>query len=256
MPDVLAHLPDSEREDAANALAHFLATLGQPMASELPQPGRGGTRGEAVSLGGLRGLSFAGEDAVRIGAARSVGGEVFRRESGGVPRTTAGGPRPGGRMPDCHLERAEAADLASYLLRDQELTPLTPFSPEPALAARGKAVHRAPLPRLPPHTGEPLASPVLTDSASCVRARAVSSDQPGAWPQYPLAERQRAGCGRRFQRRQGLDAEEEVQLTLTRLNCLACHQRDASRRSRGRSAASISPARRTSWGSRAACRHR
>jgi cytochrome c2 len=33
MPDVLAHLPEAQREDAANALAHYLATLGQPTRS-------------------------------------------------------------------------------------------------------------------------------------------------------------------------------------------------------------------------------
>ena len=37
MPDVLGHLPEAQRQDAANALAHYLATLGKLVASELPK---------------------------------------------------------------------------------------------------------------------------------------------------------------------------------------------------------------------------
>ena len=36
MPDALVHLPESERDEAANALAHFLASLGNPLVSALP----------------------------------------------------------------------------------------------------------------------------------------------------------------------------------------------------------------------------
>lgn len=225
MPDVLAHLPEAQREEAANALAHYLATLGQPKASELPQP-------DAVERG--RTLYHS------VGCVACHAPE--KRLSGSVPL----GPlaekytvaslaaflerpldiRPGGRMPDGQLKRTEATDLANYLLREQR-TPPPAFSPDPLLAARGKALfaeyrchacHRA---------EDPLGPPVLTAFSKLREGEGCLSDQRGAWPHYPLAENQRAALRAVLSE----DARvwtpaEEVQLALAQLNCVACHQRD------------------------------
>ncbi len=193
MPDVLAHLPEAERADAANALAHFLASLGKPTTAALPAA-------EAVEHG--RALYH------------SVGCVACHSPEKALPGSVPLGPlaekytlasltaflqdplaaRPSGRMPDSHLEHAEAEDIASYLLRGQK-APLETFQPDAALAARGKQLfveHRC---HACHSTGEKIAPPALTALTALNKVRADEgclSEKRGAWPHYPLSENQRA----------------------------------------------------------------
>jgi mono/diheme cytochrome c family protein len=228
MPDVLGHLPEAQREDAANALAHYLATLGKPVASELP-------KADAVERGAK--LYHSVGCVACHAPEKALAGSVLSVPLGPLAEkyTVASlaaflerplDVRPGARMPDCHLERAEAADIASYLLREQkEAMPV--FQPDVALAARGKALfveHRC---HSCHSTGEKFTPPALTAFSKLRAGEGCLSDKLGAWPRYPLAENQRASL------RAVISSEaktwtpaEQVQLALTRLNCLACHQRD------------------------------
>lgn len=226
MPDVLAHLPEAERADVGNALAHFLATLGKPSVAALPAA-------EAVERG--RKLYH------------SVGCVACHSPEKALPGSVPLGPlaqkytlaslttflqdplaaRPDGRMPDCHLEHAEAEDIASYLLREQKAATEI-FRPDAVLAARGKALfvqHRCDACH---SMGEKGAPPALT-ALSKVRAdEGCLSEKRGAWPHYPLSENQRALLRAALaDEAKAWTPAEQVQLTLTRLNCIACHQRDA-----------------------------
>lgn len=225
MPDVLAHLPEAERMEAANALAHFLASLGKPAASALPAA-------EAVERG--RKLYH------------SVGCVACHSPEKALPGSVPLGPltekytlaslteflqdplaaRPSGRMPDSHLEHAEAEDIASYLLREQK-APLETFQPDAALAARGKQLfveHRC---YACHSTGEKLAPPVLTALSKVRASEGCLSDKQGAWPHYPLSVTQRTAVKAALAEETKVwTPAERVQLTLTRLNCIACHQRD------------------------------
>jgi mono/diheme cytochrome c family protein len=225
MPDVLAHLPEAERTGTANELAHYLASLGKLSAPALPAA-------EAVERG--RKLYH------------SVGCVACHSPEKALPGSVPLGPlaqkytlasltaflqdpltaRPSGRMPDSHLEQAEAEDIASYLLREQK-APLETFQPDAALAARGKqsfVEHRC---HACHSTGEKIAPPALPALSKVRAGEGCLSEKRGAWPHYPLSENQRAAVKAALA--DEADAEtpaEQVQLTLTRLNCLACHQRD------------------------------
>jgi mono/diheme cytochrome c family protein len=225
MPDVLGHLPETQRDEAAKALAHFLATLGKPAVSALPAA-------EAVERG--RALYH------------SVGCVACHSPEKTVPGSVPLGPvaekytlasltaflqdplaaRPSGRMPDSHLEHAEAGDIASYLLREQE-APLEPFQPDAALAASGKQLfveHRC---HACHNTGEKIAPPALSALSKLRSGEGCLSGKRGAWPHYPLSENQRASL-RAALAEEGREwtPAEQVQLTLTRLNCIGCHARD------------------------------
>jgi mono/diheme cytochrome c family protein len=222
---VLGHLPEAQREDGANALAHYLASLGKPAAQVLPIA-----------------------DAVERGRKlyHSVGCVACHSPEKSLPGSVPLGPltekytlasltaflqdplaaRPAGRMPDSHLEQSEAEDIASYLLREQK-APLETFSPNAALAAQGKALfveHRC---HACHSTGEKFAPPAVTALSNARASEGCLSEKRGAWPHYPLSENQRAAL------RAALADEaktwtpaEQVQVTLTRLNCIACHTRD------------------------------
>jgi mono/diheme cytochrome c family protein len=224
MPDVLGHLPAAERAGAAEALAHYLASLGvAPPAVTKPAP-----------------------DAVERGKAlyHSVGCVACHSPETPLPNSVPLGPleekysvaslakfledplevRAGGRMPDLHLERAEAQNIASYLLRNQ--TSPAAFKPDAQLAARGKALftqHRCDA----CHTvSGVLATPALAALDKVRPERGCLSAQPGAWPLYPLSDAQRTAVRAALTApATALSVAENVELSLTRLNCLACHQR-------------------------------
>jgi mono/diheme cytochrome c family protein len=225
MPDVLAHLPEAERGDAANALAHFLASLGRPAAPAQPAA-------EAVERG--RALYH------------SVGCVACHSPEQALPGSVPLGPltekytlaslaaflldplaaRPSGRMPDCHLEPFEAEDIASYLLREQKALAQT-FQPDAALAARGKALFAQHRCNACHSTGEALAPPALPALSKVRAGEGCLSEKRGAWPHYPLSENQRAAVQAALaDEAETWTPHEQLQLTLTRLNCIACHQRD------------------------------
>jgi mono/diheme cytochrome c family protein len=224
MPDVLGHLPAAERAATAEALAHYLASLGSaPPVVARPVP-------EAVERG--RKVYHA------------VGCVACHSPEAPLPYSVPLGPlaekysvaslakfledplavRAGGRMPDLKLEHFEAVDLASYLLREQ--TSPAAFKPDPQLAARGKALfaqHRC----AACHQVGGVPVQPLAPALSQVRPeRGCLSGQPGAWPQYPLSETQRSAVRAALGAPAApLSVAENVELSLTRLNCLACHQR-------------------------------
>ena len=225
MPDVLAHLPEAERVGSANKLAHYLASLGKPVASAQPA-----------------------EEAVERGRAlyHLVGCVACHSPEKALPGSVPLGPvaekytlasltaflqdplaaRPSGRMPDSHLEHGEAEDIASYLLREQK-APLEGFQPDAALAARGKvlfAQHRCSACH---STGEKVVPPALTALSKVRAGEGCLSEKRGAWPHYPLSATQRTAVKAALaEEAKTWSPAEQVQLTLTRLNCLACHQRD------------------------------
>ena len=225
MPDVLAHLPEAERTGSANELAHYLASLGKPAASVLPAA-------EAVECG--RALYH------------SVGCVACHSPEKALPDSVPLGPlaekytlasliaflqdplaaRPSGRMPDCHLEQPEAEDIASYLLREQKAVPET-FQPDAALAAQGKALffeHRC---HACHSAGEKVTSPALPALSKVRAGEGCLSEKRGAWPHYPLSATQRAALKAALaDEAKAWTPAEQVQLTLTRLNCIACHARD------------------------------
>lgn len=225
MPDVLAHLPEAERAEIANELAHFLVSLGRPAAAVLPAAPaveRGRKLYESVGCVACHSPEKTLAGSVPLGPLAQKYTLASLRDFLQDPLAA----RPSARMPDSHLEHAEAEDIASYLLREQK-APLETFQADAALAARGKAWFVRYRCHACHGTGEKMAPPLLT-ALSKVRAdEGCLSEKRGAWPRYPLSAAQRVAVKAALaEEAKAWTPAEQVQLTLTRLNCVACHARD------------------------------
>jgi mono/diheme cytochrome c family protein len=226
MPDMLAHLPEGERATTAEALAHYLASLGGAApAFTKPVPEaveRGRKLYHSVGCVACHSPESPLPDSVPLGPVDEKYSVASLTKFLEDPLAV----RPGGRMPDLKLDHFEAQDIASFLLRNQ--TPLDPdFSSDPQLAARGRALftqHRCDA----CHTvGGGRTQPVGLPALSHVRPElGCLSAQAGAWPRYALSDSQRAAIRAALAAQaEPVSVAENVTLTLTRLNCLACHQR-------------------------------
>jgi mono/diheme cytochrome c family protein len=226
MPDVLGHLPAAERSAAADTLAHYLASLGgSPVAFTQPAPDaveRGRKLYHSVGCVACHSPESPLPDSVQLGPLEEKYSVASLTKFLEDPLAV----RPGGRMPDLKLDHLEAHDIASYLLRKQASLSASP-PPDPQLAARGKALftqHRCDACH---SVGSTRTQPASLPALSNVRPeRGCLSGETGAWPRYPLSDSQRNSI------RAALAAQAEpvttadnVTLALTRLNCLACHQR-------------------------------
>ncbi|MFM8334599.1 MAG: DUF6797 domain-containing protein [Opitutaceae bacterium] len=225
MPDVLGHLPAAEREATADALAHYLATLGGPAPTfTSPAPAaveRGRKLYHAVGCVACHSPEAPLADSVPLGPVSEKYSVASLAKFLEDPLAV----RPGGRMPDAKLDHFEAVAIASYLLRDQAAPP-SGFHADPARAARGKELftqHRCDACH---SVGGPSPLPTLAALEQVRPENGCLSARPGAWPQYPLSEAQRTALRAAMALPAApLSVGENIELSLTRLNCLACHQR-------------------------------
>jgi len=226
MPDVLGHLPAAERAAAADALAHYLATLGSaPMAFAKPAPEaveRGHKLYHSIGCVACHSPEAPLPDSVPLGPLAEKYSVASLAKFLEDPLAV----RAGGRMPDLKLDHFEAQDIASYLLRKQTSSAAT-FQPDAQLAARGKALfaqHRCDACH---GVGSGRPTPIALPTLSKVNPeRGCLSTQPGAWPQYSLSDSQRTALRAALSAQaKPLNAAQNIELTLTRMNCLACHQR-------------------------------
>ena len=226
MPAVLGHLPAAERTATADALAHYLATLGGAAPTfTRPAPSaveRGRKLYHSVGCVACHSPETPLADSVPLGPVA----EKYSLASLAKFLEDPLAVRPGGRMPDAKLDHFEAVDIASYLLRDQAEPPPA-FHPDPQLAARGQVLftqHRCDA----CHTVDgPRTGPTLAALDQVRAERGCLSAQPGAWPQYSLSDSQRTAVRAALVPQAApLSVAENIELSLTRLNCLACHQRD------------------------------
>lgn len=224
MPDVLGHLPQSQRDEAANAMAHYLASLGQPPQSVIPRPDaveRGRNLYHSVGCVACHSPEKPLPDSVPLGPLEEEYSVTSLTKFLEDPLSV----RPGGRMPDLKLDPFEAQDIATYLLRHQTSLPAA-FQVDPQLATRGKALftqHRCNA----CHTVDGARPARDVVALNQVRPEhGCLSGTPGAWPHYPLTDSQRANIRTAIAApAQSFDIAAKVELTLARLNCLACHQR-------------------------------
>lgn len=219
MPDLLGQLPMEERAAAARALSQFIRSQDGPdFETATIEP-------EAVARG--RNLYHL----VGCAACHDPEGKplpdssplIGMEDKYSKPSLTAFLENPlavrrGGRMPDLRLTHWEAADLADYLLRDQKPKAMPPL--DPAQAGKGRILFTQLGCAQCHHPGEP-----KTDFALPLTALAPAKSCPTAdYALSPLQRSQLTAAQKVLD--VPVDPATNLQLSLIRLNCVACHERD------------------------------
>jgi mono/diheme cytochrome c family protein len=225
MPDVLAGLGASEREQAVLALTHFLATLGSPAPRiEKPDPNaidRGRTLYHSIGCVACHAPEAGDPTSVPLGSLEAKYSLASLTRFLEDPLAV----RPAGRMPNLHLDHFEALDVASYLLREPPPAML-PLPPDRSLAEQGRtlfhqfrchACHETEARQPAP---PPIAVAIEKPGRGCL------SGTTGPWPRFPFSMAQQTALRTALAEGPSVpSADELVPLTLVRLNCIACHAR-------------------------------
>ena len=226
MPDVLGYLPPEERKKTAEALAHYLASLDSASVTFTPPKQGAIARGKKLyhSIGCVACHSPESSlpDSVLLGPLEEQYSVASLTKFLVDPLAV----RHGGRMPDLKLDRFEAQNIASYLLRNQ--TGLNSgFNPDPKLVTAGRTFFSKLRCDACHTTGESI-SPVsnLPPLGRLRPEHGCLSKEKGNWPKYVLSDEQRDALRLAVSEPiEKISDADRITLTITRLNCLACHQR-------------------------------
>ena len=232
MPDMLAGQPAESRRQIARELTHYLVSLGgskfQSQAADRIAAKRGRELFHSVGCVAChaprddKGKERASDSSLPLGRLErkyNVDGLMALLKN---PHAA----RPSGRMPGMKLSHWEARDIAHYLLEKTPALPTKRFKLDRAMAAKGKAhfsrfrcaqCHES---KLPSTKRDVPALTRLRPEHGCL------SDKTGNWPRYHLSKPQLNAIRRAIARRsKKLTDEEKIAVTVTRLNCVACHNR-------------------------------
>lgn len=258
MPDMLVSRSPEEREAIANALTHFLVAQSDDGFQEEPVSVERMAQGNSLfhSVGCVachepkvtlrQAVEEDGDediqkrDSTRAEPTRGISLEhlpaKYSKDSLSAflyrPLTV----RASGRMPDMKLTPAESEAIASYLIGENRGTALGSRSLvlQPELVERGRkhfeelncaACHA--LPGIAPATK-------LAAFERNSLSRGCVSNQPGTGPRFALDEKQFAAIraslpmdGKVNYRIESLNDRDQIAITLTTFNCIACHVRDS-----------------------------
>ena len=232
MPDLMGSMTDRQRQNAASALSAFLRSLGKerslPQWEEKGNPKRGKVLFEEVGCLACHASPSEGparESEAGLGSLVHVAGKYDRPSLAAFLHEPLRA-RKSGRMPDFHLTRSEANDLAEYLVRGREAK-IT----EPKVVAEKIEEGRVLFGQLncvACHAlkGMPAGKPALP-MKNLRKDRGCLSAKPQGVPDYGLSDFQRKAIGKALE--EGLESpvpERVIKQALTAFNCIACHQRD------------------------------
>jgi mono/diheme cytochrome c family protein len=224
MPAVLGHLSKAERNRKALAISHYLSSgVESGKSAGLTSPGSVAKGRELYSTVGCVACHGFKTDSMGLIPL----GPLAKKYSLNSLVKVLKDPlrhRPSGRMPDSNLSHFEAVDIATYLIgvgSEEE------FTVKPSLASEGERLFGQ-LGCAQCHSDESSSEPARAYPAlRTVRpARGCLSGEPGDWPDFRLSADQVKELRKALA---ALDAQltvdDQINLRISQLNCVACHVR-------------------------------
>lgn len=234
MPSVMGELRSKKRSKAAKAITHYLMSLGATTFERQPIDAAAGVRGRELfhSVGCVACHSPRDEDGRELLATSSepLPNLAFKYNLEGLTALLEDphAVRPSERMPNLQLTHWEALDIAHYLLEDAESAADSsqPFRIDPKLVKLGRkrfkqlnCVQCHAIEGMKGRQGFPSLAETDTEHG-CLSGNA------GAWPNFDLDDSERSAMRAAINRGpQELTGAQQIDLTLTAFNCVACHER-------------------------------
>jgi putative heme-binding domain-containing protein len=230
MPDLLGKLSDEDRRQTAEAIVHYLSSLGKKQPPPLESADADVDRGDQLfhSVGCVachspreNGTETLGDDSVPLGDLTekyALSGLTAFLED---PHAA----RPSGRMPNMKLRHREASDIAAFLLGGAD-DPLNSVSPEPALVSAGRQHFQEIGCNQCHRIGDQKPRTAFTAFGDLNPKKGCLSGESGDWPQFRLAEAERAAIQTAIAQHGELTDAEQITLSMQTHRCYSCHQRD------------------------------
>ena len=223
MPDVLAHLPEAKRQEAADAIEQFLnlesVRQGKTPPLRKGDPANGEQLYSTVGCSACHGPSGADAGHVPLGMLS----DKYNLPSLVNFLKDPLEHRPSGRMPDLQLNHFEAIDLATYLLRNARPWPKLTRKRIPAEIGRNYFTQFG---CANCHDRSGKSAKTFRPLKDLRTNRGCLSGEIGTWPHFALSRQQISALKLAIKaHEQTLTPNREIDLRLTQLNCIACHQR-------------------------------
>jgi mono/diheme cytochrome c family protein len=232
MPDLMGSMSAGQRKDSASALSAFLRSLGKeksfPQWEEQGNSKRGKVLFEEVGCMACHAAPSEGparESEAGLGSLVHVAGKYDRPSLAGFLHEPLR-VRKSGRMPDFHLTRSEANDLAEYLVRGRQAK-IDPPKIVAEKIEKGRVLFGQ-LNCVACHSleGMPASKPALP-MKNLRKDRGCLSEKPQGVPDYGLSGFQRKAIGQALaEGPESYPPERMIKRALTAFNCIACHERD------------------------------
>lgn len=232
MPDMLVGHSPEKRKDVAEAIAHFLTARSSRAFSEVGVNQGDFSAGRKLfhDIGCIACHSPRNEQEKEIeGQGLKSLAHVKEKYSHASLSEFLFDPHlanPSGRMPDMKLSKDESSDLAAYLV-GEKVSSIKPLKISKELVIKGRKYFRE-FNCVACHAlaGEPaskMASPISTTKAG----RGCLAKRPKKAPDYDLSDSQRKAITKVLSEpRRKPSTQEEIAVSLTAFNCIACHSRD------------------------------
>ncbi|MFT5300282.1 MAG: putative heme-binding domain-containing protein [Mariniblastus sp.] len=237
MPNLLANLDENSSRQTAEMITHFLTQKSGNRYAVSPIDPQAVTRGHESfhSLGCVACHSPRDTSAIEtspateFGSSKALGDLSEKYSLDGLvafledPHAV----RPSGRMPNMKLTHFEATDIANYLL--QNILPSDKWKTNDVLAVQGKQLFQSlqcaschsEILGAPEQPASRLSLAELDPKQGCLSAKS------GNWPRFNFADNEIRSIQTALSRESNeLTSQQQIDVSLASLNCIACHDRD------------------------------
>jgi putative heme-binding domain-containing protein len=234
MPRILSGMDDDKRKQNANAITHFLLSKSGNQFRREPIDGEAMHRGYELfnSVGCVACHAPRDESANELPMSESQTlGDLSNKYSISSLTEFLEDPlavRISGHMPNMRLDHKEAVDIANYLLQSENTAEFKPWQVDDTLAAEGATLFQQNnCSNCHADFVDNQIAGKFTDLDKLNLDQGCLSDKPGNWPDFRFTPEDTEAVKAALKSwSDELDSDQQIELTLTSFNCIACHSRN------------------------------